>query len=84
MKTSASVKRYILFFVVTEKGHGVNQILQNCLGADRVIDCLDNSYEAMLGKWFGNCTKLSIGEWQKIAYKASECFALRMLTYVSR
>ncbi len=49
-------------------------------GADLVIDCLDNSYEAMLGKWFGNCTKLSIGEWQKIAYKASECFALRMLT----
>ncbi len=38
-------------------------------GADLVIDCLDNSYEAMLGKWFGNCTKLSIGEWQKIAIR---------------
>lgn len=36
-------------------------------GADIVIDRLNNGYETILGKWFGDGTELSIGEWQKIA-----------------
>lgn len=38
-----------------------------CSGANLVIDRLDNGYETILGKWFGDGTDLSIGEWQKIA-----------------
>lgn len=36
-------------------------------GADEVIARLDDGYQSMLGRWFGNGVQLSGGEWQKIA-----------------
>ncbi|HEY3360664.1 MAG TPA: ABC transporter ATP-binding protein [Methanosarcina sp.] len=43
------------------------QLASKLSGADIVIDRLNNGYETILGKWFGDGTELSIGEWQKIA-----------------
>ncbi len=36
-------------------------------GADPLIESLPKSYDTMLGRWWGDGTELSGGEWQKIA-----------------
>jgi ATP-binding cassette subfamily B protein len=36
-------------------------------GSEEIITRLPGQYEAMLGKWFGDGTELSVGEWQRLA-----------------
>lgn len=46
-----------------------NQIERSALaaGAHDVIERLPNGYDTQLGKWFGDGTELSHGEWQRLA-----------------
>ncbi len=47
----------------TEKIHAAS----HAAGSDEIVERLPAQYETMLGKWFGDGTELSIGEWQRLA-----------------